>query len=95
LVKFVGVGFETMVQPLTTVSAAAGVDVAKTGVTNATAITRTVPVTRRRRPTMTYPHSIGWRNGTTIQASVLASRLDPLQSGVMDGDLASGRARDG
>jgi hypothetical protein len=58
LVKFVGVGFETIVQPLTTMSADAGVDVDKTGATNATAITRTVPVTRKRRRDM-FPPSLG------------------------------------
>jgi hypothetical protein len=58
LVKFVDVGLEMIVQPLTTVSADAGVAVAvaKTGTTSATVITRAVPVTRRRRPTiMTTP----------------------------------------
>src|SRR5262249_35114808 len=57
-VKFVDVGLETMVQPSTTVSAEAGVDVARTGVTKATAMTRTAPVTRTRRPNspnMTHP----------------------------------------
>jgi hypothetical protein len=55
LVKFVGVVLATIVQPSTTVSAEAGAEVAKTGVTKAMAITRAVPITRRRRPTMTPP----------------------------------------
>ena len=54
-VKFVGVGFETIVQPSMTVSAEAAVPdaVAKTGVTNATTITRAEPLARRSRPTIT------------------------------------------
>ena len=54
-VKSVVVGFETIVQPLMTVSAAAGVAVAvaKTGATRTTAIANAVPVTRRIRPTIT------------------------------------------
>ena len=50
---------ETMMHPSTTMSADAGVDgMAKTGVTSATAINRTVPVTRKRRPATTSPPPI-------------------------------------
>ena len=56
-VKFVEVGLETIVQPLTTVSAEAGVAVAKTGVTKATTITRAEVPTRRRRPNMALPQT--------------------------------------
>jgi hypothetical protein len=42
LVKWVGVGFETMVQPSTIVSAEAGVDVVTTGMARAAAITSTI-----------------------------------------------------
>ena len=54
LVKWVGVGFETMVQPSMTMSAAAGVAVAvaNTGVASAVAIAKATPVTRRICPTM-------------------------------------------
>jgi hypothetical protein len=41
--------------PAVSVAAAPGIDLAKAGATNATAITRTVPFTRRRRPTMATP----------------------------------------
>jgi hypothetical protein len=65
-VKFVDVGFDTMVQPLMTVSADAGVAdaVAKTGVTSAIATTRAVPVIRRRRPTMVHPRNLRCENVT-------------------------------
>jgi hypothetical protein len=54
LVKWVGVGFETTVQPSVTVSAEAGVvdAVTKTGVTSAAAMARAEPPTRRSRPTI-------------------------------------------
>jgi hypothetical protein len=57
LVKFVAVGFETIVQPLMTMSADAGlaVAVANTGVRSAMPITRAVPVTRTRGPIIATP----------------------------------------
>jgi hypothetical protein len=56
LVKFEGVGFETMVQPSTTTWANAGAEVTtRVGVTRATPINRAVPVNRRRRLLMTDP----------------------------------------
>jgi hypothetical protein len=69
LVKLVGVGFETMVQPLTTVSAEAGfeVAVAKTGVIKATAITRAEPLTRRKRRTIDPPANLD--AGITVRQS--------------------------
>jgi hypothetical protein len=81
-VKCVAVGFDTMVQPATTVSADAGVAVAvaTTGVTSATAIANAVPVTRRRRPTITVTPNLcdarcyGWpcRSASGMEPHVLA-----------------------